>query len=408
MLRYWNKYHHSIWSGLLLVIRTAAGFGAQKLVAIFYGPAGTTLFSHFQNLVSLFTQPIQDAVANGLINAFPKKSFQKPQVVGASIILLALLGLSTGLILLVSNQFKQTYFSFSLQNWLLIIPSIFLFCFGLIVSAIYVIKKKLKLYVIILLIQWIIFILTVLYFDPELNQFLIFWLCLQSLFSIIFLFPVFSYLKFNFKIDERVKSHFKQFLIMALTIWLSSKWVNYYIREFSIQEFGTIQTGLWQSIVRVSEGYRGLVISFLFLTLYPLISKKLANSNLSLSNLKKYYLTYLIFSIAVLFFVFQFNEFILKTLYDKEYVEASLLFQFQIIGDFFAFSAFPFSIYLIAAVKTKAYIITELLSALIFVTVIVMKSDIGIEILVYAHIIRFICYSIVVSVLGVKGLKNAS
>ena len=408
MLRYWNKYHHSIWSGLLLVIRTAAGFGAQKLVAIFYGPAGTTLFSHFQNLVSLFTQPIQDAIANGLINAFPKKSFQKPQVVGASIILLTLLGLSTGLILLVSNQFKQTYFSFSLQNWLLIIPSIFLFCFGLIVSAIYVIIKKLKLYVAILSIQWIIFILSVLYFDPELDQFLIFWLCLQSLFSIIFLFPVFSYLKFNFKIDKKVINHFKQFLIMALTIWLSSKWVSYYIREFSIQEFGTIQTGLWQSIVRISEGYRGLVISFLFLTLYPLISKKLANSNLSFSNLKKYYLTYIIFSIAVLYFIFQFNEFILKALYDKEYVEASLLFQFQIVGDFFAFLAFPFSIYLIAAVKTKMYIITELISALIFVIMIVLKSGIGIEILVYAHIIRFICYSITVSVLGVKGLRDAS
>ncbi|WP_296621579.1 hypothetical protein [Marivirga sp.] len=407
MLRYWNKYHHSIWSGLLLVIRTGAGFGAQKLVAIFYGPAGTTLFSHFQNLVSLFTQPIQDAVANGLINAFPKKSLQKIQVVGAAIIILALLALSTGLVLLISNQFKQSYFSFSLQNWLLIIPSIFLFCFGLIVSAIYVIQKKLKLYSIILSIQWLIFILSVLYFDLELNQFLIFWLCLQSLFSILFLIPVYSYLKFNFQIDKRVLDHFKQFLIMALTIWVSSKWVSYYIREFSIQEFGTIQTGLWQSVVRISEGYRGLVISFLFLTLYPMISKKLASSNLNLGNLKKYYLSYLIFSFVFLFFVYQFNEFILKTLYDVQYLEASNLFEFQIIGDIFAFLAFPFSIYLIAAVKTKTYIITELISAVIFVTLIVMKSDIGIEILVYAHVIRFICYSIIVSLIGVKGLRNA-
>jgi PST family polysaccharide transporter len=193
---------------------------------------------------------------------------------------------------------------------------------------------------------------------------------------------------------------------MALTIWLSSKWVDYYVREFAIQEFGTIQTGLWQSVVRISEAYRGLVISFLFLSLYPMLSQKLAANKLQINTLRRYYLLYFLTSLVSLFLVFQFNEFILKTLYDAQYQQASNLFQFQIIGDLFAFLAFPFSIFFIASVKTKSYIIIELLSALIFVALIVIKTDIGIEILVYAHIIRFICYFLMVSSLGIKSISH--
>jgi PST family polysaccharide transporter len=384
-----------------------AGFGTQKVVALFYGPTGTTLLSHFQNFVALFTQPIQDAVAHGLINAFPKKSFQKTQVIGASILILVLLVFSSGLILLVSNQFKQSYFSFGLENWLLIIPSILLFCFGLIVSAVYVIQKKLKLYSCIILIQWFVFFLSLFYQELKLDQFLIYWLSIQSVFSLILIIPIHSYLKFNFKIDRKVVQHFKQFLLMALTIWFSSKWVDYYVREFAIREFGTIQTGLWQAVVRISEGYRGLVISFLFLSLYPILSQKLAEGRIAVKNLRKYYLLFFFMSLIFLLLVFKFNGFILNILYDEQYRVASDLFQFQILGDVFAFLAFPFSIYLIASIKTRTYIITELLSALIFVTLIVVNVEIGIEILVYAHIVRFFCYFLMVSSVGLKSLSNA-
>jgi len=406
MLGSWQKYHHSVWSGILLMIRTLVGLGLQKIVALFYGPVGTTLFSHFQNLVTLFTQPVQDAVANGIINAFPKKSIQKVQLIGASIIFLIFLTLSSAVFLLINSQVNQDIFDFSLHNWLLIIPSILLFCFGLLVSAIYVVNRKLKLYSFILIIQWLVFFTVVRLIDLELNQFLIFWLFIQAFFSIILIFPIHEYLKFNFKIEKEVIVHFKQFLLMALTIWLSSKWVDYFIREYAVQEFGTIQTGLWQSVVRISEAYRGMMISFLFLSFYPMLSQKLASHNLNMGSLKKYYGQYLIFAVVFLSLVFQFDEFILETLYDSQYVKANDLFQFQILGDVFAFLAFPFSIYLIASVRTKTYIFTELVSAIIFVSLILMNVSVGIDILVYAHIIRFACFFLLVSLLSLKSFKD--
>ncbi|SMG08769.1 polysaccharide transporter, PST family [Marivirga sericea] len=406
MLKIWTRYHHSIWSGILLAIRVLVGFGAQKIVAVFYGPVGTTLFSHFQNFIALFTQPIQDAAGNGLINAFPKKSLARAQVVGATIIILVFLTFSSGLILLISTQFNQSFYSFSLHNWLLIIPSLLLFCFGLIVSAIYVIQQKLKLYSFIILGQWSIFFISVLFVDLQLNHFLIYWLTLQAVFSLFLILPVRSYLKIDLKIDNKVKSHFKQFLLMALTVWISSKWVDYYVREFAIEQYGTIQTGLWQSVVRISEAYRGLVISFLFLTLYPLVAQKLGEAKTVVESFKKFYGIYVVVSILSLIMIFQFNDLILRILYDTQYAEAGGLLQAQVIGDLFAFLAFPFTIFLIASVKTKAYIITELVSALIFVTLITAQFELGIEVLVYAHIVRFFFYAIMVSVIGLKSLSD--
>lgn len=138
-----------------------------------------------------------------------------------------------------------------------------------------------------------------------------------------------------------------------------------------------------------------------------MISKKLASKNLDFSIIRRYYLPYFLFSIIFLFLVFQLDEFLLRIFYDEQYVKAVYLFQFQLLGDVFAFLAFPFSIYLIATVQTKTYILTEILSALIFVSLIILKASVGVEILVYAHIIRFICYLLAVAFVGIKSLRNA-
>jgi PST family polysaccharide transporter len=407
MLRFLNRYSHSIWSGVLLTIRTLSGFGIQKLVAIFYGPAGTTLFSHFQNFVVLFSQPIQDAIASAVISAFPKKDLKKPQIVGAAIILILSLLLITGSILLFLSRFDESILSFSLAHWFLIIPSLILFCFGLMFSAIYVIQQKLRLYSFIILSQWIVFFVLVSYWDLELKEVLIFWLLIQSLFSAILIIPVRLYLKFNFQIAEEVRSHFKQFLIMALTVWISSKWVDFYIREYAVDQFGVMETGLWQSIVRISQAYRGLMISFLFLSFYPIISRKIAENSLKLISLLKQYSVYFFYCCIFLVLVYQFDEEIIRFLYDAQYQSASSLFRYQIMGDVLAFAAFPFSIYLMAAVKTKTYIAAELLSAAVFVGFILVKSAIGIEVLVFAHIFRFMVYAFFVSSFGLKYLQDA-
>jgi PST family polysaccharide transporter len=384
-----------------------AAIGAQKVVAIFYGPGGTTLFSHFQNFVVLFSQPIQDAVATAVINAFPKKKFQKPQIIGAAILLILALMLITVIVLLSFSVVDDSILSFSAKHWFLIIPALILFCFGLLISAVYITQQKLKLYSLIMLLQWCIFFALLSYMNFTLNGILIFWLTLQALFSVILVVPVWKHLKVSFQVEPHVKSHFKHFLLMAITVWISSKWVDFFIREYAFDQFGTIKTGLWQSVARISQAYRGLLISFLFLSFYPSISRKIANNSLEIFKLLKQYSIYFLLSVFFLYLIYHFNEVILRFLYDEQYASASSLFTYQIIGVLLAFASFPFSIYLMAAVKTKTYIVAELLSASVFVIFIILNSMIGIEVLVFAHISRFVVYALFVSSFGLKYLKDA-
>lgn len=408
MLKTITKYQHAVFSAILIIIRSAVGFGVQKLVAVAYGPVGTTLISHFQNLISIFTQPVQDVIVNGLINAFPKKDFEKSKIIGASLHLLLILLSGTAFILFLKYIFNESLFSFSFSQWVLIVISIMLFSLGLILSAIYVVERKLKIFLSIISFQWLLFFLIVLLYEFELNEFLLFWLIIQAIFTLILYLPIKNHFKINFELDNKIKNHFKQFLIIGFTVLISSKWVDYFVREYAVQEFGQNESGLWQAVVRLSEAYRGLIISFLFLTFYPSISKAISSDTIKSTILRKHFLLYLVLSLMLIIILFLFSDQLLTLLYNREYSQANYLFRLQLVGDFLAILSFPFAIYLLARVNTYSYIFAEILSAIVFIIVILLKLGNGIDSIVIAHICRFIIYSISISAISVNDLKNVS
>ncbi len=402
----------NIWGGLFIFIRTLGALAMQKLIAVLYGPAGTTLFSHFQNLISLFTQPVQDVVAQGIINAYPNKAFSRKSLYHTAIIALLILFFSTSIILGLTNSFSNELFTFSFYKWCLIILAILVLCFQSIASAILIGQQKLKTLSFIHLIQWTVIISFLLYLKEPLSNTLLYYLVILALFTIIFYACIFSELKHfrlaNYSIDKKVIHHFKQFLLMGLAVWLSSKWVDYFIREYAIELFGQSETGYWQAVVRISEAYRGLFISFLLITFYPAISK-LFNNNLK--SLKTHVIRQmrLISFLSTLFFVFVYllHPQILQMLYSVDYLAASPLFKLQIFGDVIAFLSFPLALVLMATVQTKAYVICEIVSATTYVLCIYLGSDLGIKILVLAHITRFISYFFLVLFFTHKSLKIA-
>lgn len=402
----------NIWGALFIFIRTLGALAIQKIIALIFGPAGTTVFSHFQNLISLFTQPVQDVVAQGIINAYPNKAFSRKSLYHTAIIALLILFFSTSIILGLTNSFLNELFTFSFYKWCMVILAILVLCFQSIAWAILIAQQKLKTLSFIHLIQWTVLISFLLYLKEPLSNTLLYYLVILALFTFIFYACIFSELKHfrlgNFSIDKKVIHHFKQFLLMGLAVWLSSKWVDYFIREYAIELFGPSETGYWQAIVRISEAYRGLFISFLFITFYPNISDILVNSKSSLKNfLFKQMRLYLILSLLFFLSIYLLHPYILQYLYSEVYVSASPLFSIQIIGDFFAFMSFPLALVLMATKNTKAYVICEILSALIYIICIYFGSEIGLKILVLAHITRFISYFFLVLFFTLKSLKIA-
>jgi PST family polysaccharide transporter len=401
MLKLINWRGRSVWGALFILIRTIGAMAVQKLIAVLYGPTGTTLFSHFQNFISLFTQPVQDVVAQGLLNAYPNLEFSRKKLYATAVITLLLVFIATSSILWVTDSFPAHIFKFSLYQWSLIIVAILILCFQSIASAILIAQQKLKLLSFIQLSQWLILVLFLSYFNESLINTLFYYIAILAVFTLVFYGFISEELKyfqlFKYSIDKKITHHFKQFLMMGLAVWISSKWVDFFIREYAINLFGAKETGLWQAVVRISEAYRGLFISFLMITFYPAISKLLATDKIRLKVfVKKQLKLYLILTLLFLSIVYLMHPYIIKILYSSDYLAASPLFKLQILGDIVAFISFPMALVLMATVKTKGYVICELLSAGAYVASIYWGHGIGIEILVLAHIIRFLLYLVVV------------
>lgn len=392
-----KKLPGSIWGGCIILIRMLGGLGMQKYMAIFFGPAGTTLLSHFQNFISLFSQPVQDAIAQGLISAYPNTKFSKGKLITAAFLITAFIFLLTICILFFVGGFPDDILQFSVSSWPTIIFSIFLISLQGVLSALVIAQQKLRFLGLFNIAQWLTIFIALLLTDLQLTETLLLFAALQGFFTLVLVALLYKTIRNSLPLslnsDRAVISHFKQFILMALTVWISSKWVDFFTREYAIELFGIIDTGLWQSVARFSEAYRSLFISFLLITFYPTISHFYQTNRMQLTSFFRNRLKMLIgLSLAFFSFLFIFKRGIIVLLYSNEYLEALPLLDWQILGDLLAFISFPFALLLMATVSTGKYITCELISAVIFVGCVLMGSFVGVEILVYAHIVRFVFY----------------
>lgn len=397
-----RKLPNYLWGGLIIFVRMLGGLGMQKYMAVLFGPAGTTLLSHFQNLISLFSQPIQDAVAQGYISAYSHEKYSTKDITTTAFFLTVVIFLLTLATLWFSGAFPTDLFNFTTGTWLLVIASILLITIQSLLSALFIAQKKLKFLVIFSAMQWLSIFGILIASNTTASNTLLLFVVVQGCFTmglVIFLiFKKVKALRFNlFRIDKPILAHFRQFILMGLTVWITSKWVDFFVRENAMQLFGIEETGLWQAVVRISEAYRGLLISFLFLTFYPVLTQLYRKSSADLSSFfTKYFKKLLGFTLLFFLLLFFLKHWVVLFLYSADYLKATSLFNWQMLGDLLAFLSFPFALLLMATVSTGKYIFCEFVSASVYVASIFLGNHSDIEILVYAHVFRFIVYLILV------------
>ncbi len=396
MLGWFNIRRNTYWAGALIGFRLLVAFAIQKLVAIKFGAAGTALFAHFQNLLAIITQPIQDVVGQGLISAYPKPN-NKKQLFGHTIILTAIVVISLVLLTYILKKTSLQYFNFSVFQWLALVISILLVAMQLLITNLLVAKQRLKWLCLLFASEWL-FILAVLQFTVfSITQLLWTYLVLQGGFTVVFILLAFTYfpeLRFvSFKRSKHLRKHFRHFLYIGATIWFSSKVVDFVVRAYAIETFGSDTTGYWQAAVRISDAYRGLFISFLMLTAYPKFSA-LANKS-SIQEYIKTHMPQLFISVAALLLGFYvFAPEILTLLYNSNYAAAVHIMRLQILGDFFALLSYPFALLLMAQVQSRKFIMAELAATLAYSIFIIYFREHSIKILLYANLLRYVFYSL--------------
>ncbi|MBW8050274.1 MAG: hypothetical protein FVQ77_08040 [Cytophagales bacterium] len=207
----------------------------------------------------------------------------------------------------------------------------------------------------------------------------------------------------------RVYKDLGKFILMALSVVLFDKMVDFFVRMYIINQYDLYQTGLWQTVVKVSDSYTMVFTAILGMVYYPKISALINNDpgnehpsggfRGAPTNLQKYVsnVFYLLApSIAIaLGFVFLFKQGIILLLFDTQFLGSAFLMKYQILGDFFKMSSWILAYLILAQARVGLFIATQAISAIIYVVSLYLLTPVfGLEGLTISHLIRFVLYFI--------------
>lgn len=391
----------SLWSFSSVILRSLSTLLVNKIFAVQYGTTGITLLAHFQNLVSIITQIPNDGVNRGMIKYWSGNELslnQKHRLFSAGFLFNVILFLILTTSMLFSQQYFFRDFQISLKDstfFLLFFTGIFLFLIHLFLLSILLSFQKIKVYSMLNMITSVI-LLVVIYLisidNPLLYALLAFILAQASglLFSLYYVIRH-GYIKLKkASLPPEGFNRLGEFVLMALSVMIFGKLTDFIIRDYAIQQFGFHLTGLWQSVVKISDSYMMLFINTVGIVYYPQVSALIFDSEQLRIYLKDVLRIVLVVSLVGLSLVYLFRETVLVILFDQDFIPAEELMPFQLIGDFFCFLAYLLTYIISAQARTLTFILLEAASALIYIGLVLLFSSFyGIEGIPMAHAARY-------------------
>ena len=131
-----------------------------------------------------------------------------------------------------------------------------------------------------------------------------------------------------------------------------------FVRSLIAQYFGWQETGLWQSLMRLSAVYIGFFTMFLAAYYMPVLSS-ITDRRKSFNHVVKYLLgvggAFIV--IAVLVYVMRYYVFLI--IFSKEFVIPANYVLYQLIGDFFKILSYVIGFLIVAKAKSTLYILGE-------------------------------------------------
>jgi PST family polysaccharide transporter len=192
-----------------------------------------------------------------------------------------------------------------------------------------------------------------------------------------------------------------EFILMALSILFFGKVTDFIIRDYAIQSFGMLHTGLWQSIVKLSDGYMMLFINTVGIVYYPQVSSLILNTDHLRQYLRDVLKIVIIISAIGLVLIYILREPLLILLYNREFVPAGDLMPLQFVGDFFCIIAYLLTYIISAQARTRTFIILQAASAVFYLFLVyLLSSSLGIAGIPAAHAVRYFVLAIILIILN--------
>lgn len=172
---------------------------------------------------------------------------------------------------------------------------------------------------------------------------------------------------FRQKLDKETLKKLSHYSLMALVTALLVPISQIVLRNMLIETNGMQSAGVWQGMMRISDGYLMILTTALATYYLPKLASLHTDKEIRDEILQGYKLILpaVLVSCTIIYFL---RFYIIKTLYTSEFSGMSDLFFYQLAGDFFKMASWILAYLMIAKSMTKLYIITEILFSFIYIT----------------------------------------
>lgn len=405
----------SIWTGLSSLAFAAYSFITNKLFSVYFGPQGVTLLAHFQNLIALFTTLTNEGINRGLIKIFANENISQKEWNNAFSYGLALTFGSFLLILCLLFSLSFTFYDdfpplmFTPLNLSWLILSVLMHMLALLFISLLMAMQHIRAFTLLNILNNGIGIILV-YIGLQkglITSLLYLAISPASMLVIILIY----YLRANHERISKYSSNFDspafkqivQFVFTALSSVALSRLVDFFVRSYLIKTFNAHQTGLWQAVAKISDGYTSVFSAAIGILIFTKVSSYVAEpEKLKAFIRKSLAFTFFITGIGLLA-IYIYRVELLTLFYNKEFVEGSYLVGYLLLGDWLKFPSWIFGFVLQANMKTKTFIATQFASAFIYLILLwIFIPMLGLEAMPLAHFIRFVCYLSIVMWLSRK------
>ncbi|RDC63533.1 hypothetical protein AHMF7616_02138 [Adhaeribacter pallidiroseus] len=345
------------------------------MVAWYFGPAGLVQLAHFQNLVTFITLVPNDGINRGVIKYLAgttKQSQTFRAYFTAGFYLTLTLFLGTAVLLFSARNYFLPYFPRQLSWFSLFIGGTLLLVLQSFFNAVLLAQHKNGTLILVNTFSALAVIVYVAFAIAKLPvaYFLIGYLLVMGSMGIIALPLSLQGLPkkqlFTFRVSgESVKS-LSKYMVMATSVVLFSKGLEYYIRDYLIRHFSMEQTGLWQGVVRVSDSYTALYTAVLAFAFYPKVAALLQQEQalqLFVQNALRLLIPVIMLGLGL---VYIFQDYIFTLLLSSRFQAAKEFLPFQLAGDFCKLLSWLFANILVAQARFKVSILFEAISALFY------------------------------------------
>ena len=393
-----------------VAIRMLLSFATQKIIAVFLGPAGVAHLGNFRNLIPIIQSLSTIGIFEGVIKyvaEFKEDEKELQKLFSTSFVFV----LSGSLLVFLVLFFG----AFSLNNWLFSGQYDFVFVFKILsvatpfiaINALFnaIINglSKYKEFVALNILSYVVsaFLMGLLVYYENLNGAL-FALAITPILQFVFLFYLYfrvlrSYVNFkNISFQIPYGQQFLPFVVMSLVATFLSSFVEINLRRSLVLEIDEMNAGNWTAMTYISNQYFAFTAGIFTLYVLPKFASLHTNRQFQKEVLGIYKTILPLFAFGLLL-LFVCREWVILILQSEAFLGMKTLFKWQLLGDFVKMASLIISHQFLAKKMVKEFIITELISLLLFfgLASFFLKTH-GAEGIVFAHFIRYVLYFLAV------------